>query len=124
MPPEAETPPDVVLGPSSRCATPRIRVRTSSPVPAGVDFLRLVEAAFAVVDLREAAFFEVVFEAAFFVVVVFFPVVAFVALAFEPALAFVAFFAVFGLLGVVPAFFLAAFDRLPEVRAAMSFPPS
>lgn len=123
MPPEAETPPDVVLGPSSRCATPRIRVRTSSPVPAGADFLRPFEAAFAVVDLREVAFFEVAFEAAFFVVAFFFGGVAFFAVpfAFELALAFAAFLGFLALAFlVVLVFLLAAFDRLPEVRAAMS----
>jgi hypothetical protein len=129
MPPDQESPPAVVLGPSSRCATPRMRVCTSSPVPAGTDLLR----AFAVVDLREVAFFEgfadlvaffVPFEAAF--VVFAFRVVAFFALPFGFALAFAAFFAFFVVLAffvVVLAFLLAAFERLPDFRAAMSFPP-
>lgn len=124
MPPEADSPPAVVLGPSSRWATPRMRVRTSSPVPAGVDFLRVVDAVFAVVALREVTFFEEVFEAAFLAVAFFFGTGVFFALAFpffDPAFGFEpaeAFFA------VVPDFFLAAFERLLEVRAAMSFPPS
>ena len=129
MPPEEDSPPAVVLGPSSRCATPGMRVCTSSPVPAGTDLLR----AFAVVDLREVAFFEgfadlaafffVPFEAAFFVVGFAFRVVAFFALpfGFALALAFAAFFAFFV---VVLAFLLAAFERLPDFRAAMSCPPS
>ncbi len=87
--------------------------------------------AFAVVDLREVAFFEgfaelaafffVPFEAAFFVVA--FRVVAFFVLpfGFALALAFAGFLAFFVL---VLAFLLAAFERLPDFRAAMSFPPS
>ena len=52
MPPEAETPPDVVEGPRSRFATPAIRVRTIAELreQAGEDgaledvFLKLVSA--------------------------------------------------------------------------------
>ena len=104
MPPEAETPPDVVEGPRSRFATPAIRVRTSIPELAGTG---------------RAAFFFVAFapgfDAAFFFVVL--------PLAFFAGL----FFAGLFLVAVLVAFlvdFLAAFDFLPEVRAAMLDFPS
>ena len=119
MPPEAETPPDVVEGPSSRFAMPWRRVWTRRPVPAGVGLAaaltgRALEADLAVVDFRgAAAFFFVVFlldlAVAFFAD---FFVVDFFA---EPFFAELFCFALFAL--------LADFDFLPEARAAiLDFP--
>ena len=118
MPPEAESPPAVVEGPRSRFATPAIRVCTSMPVPAGTG--------------REAFFTDFAFELAFFFVA-FAPVFA---AAFFVAFLPAAFFAVPFLAGLFRVGFLldfllellleflAAFDFLPEVRAAMLDFPS
>ena len=101
MPPEAELPPPVVEGPRSRFATPAIRVRTSMPVPAGAG-----RAAFFTDFAVELAFFFVAFFADFFFVVL--------AAAFLAGLFLADFFAEL----------LAAFDFLPDLRAAMLDFPS
>ena len=66
MPPEADSPWAVVVGPSRRFATPSRRVCTSSPVPAGTGrgFEAGFALAFAVVAVRGAALRAVVLAAA------------------------------------------------------------
>ena len=120
MPPEAESPPVVVVGPSSRFAMPSTRVCTSSPVPVGAD-LRVV---FALAFFAEAFFFGV---AAFRLVAFFEPGLAAFGLAFfavPPAAFFFGVFCAVFFAEVFAVFFAAPFDRFTEVRAAMPCPPS
>jgi hypothetical protein len=117
MPPDADWPPAVVLGPSRRLATPTRRVCTTSPEPAGVG-LRAVVAGRAFADVRVVVFFE----ATFFEVFALF--VAFFGLAFAEVFFFVVDAAFRVVVFFAPAFaglaFLAlVFDRFAEVRAAM-----
>ena len=117
MPPEAETPPDVVEGPRSRFEMPLRRVCTSTPKPAGAGLAgaftgRDLEADFAFVVLRgAAAFFFVPFALDFaeaFFAELFLREVFFV----EPFFAELFFVAL-----------LADFAFLPEARAAiLDFP--
>lgn len=126
MPPEADSPEAVVVGPSRRLATPSRRVCTSSPVPAGAG--RDFAADFAEVALRgAAAFFFVVFAGALFAEVFFganfFAVVFFATAFFAEEAGFFAGFAFAVAFFVVPAadFLLLdflldfLFDFLPDV---------
>lgn len=129
MPPEADSPWAVVVGPSRRFATPSRRVCTSSPVPAGAgrgfaaDFVGVAlrgAAAFFVVVLAGAAFAEVFFGALFFAAAFF--VVDFAA-DFFAGFAFAdAFFAVpaAAFFGVVFSLVFLLLVFLFEARAAIS----
>ena len=118
MPPEADSPAAVVVGPSRRLATPSRRVCTSSPVPAGAG--RDFAADFAEVALRgAAAFFFVVFAGALFAEVFFganfFAVVFFATAFFAEEAGFFAGFAFAVAFFVVPAADFLLLDFLPDV---------
>lgn len=139
MPPEADSPAPVVVGPSRRFATPSRRVCTSSPVPAGAgravvaDFTEVAlrgAAAFFFVVFAGAAFADVFFVALFFAVVFFaaaFFVVDFAADFFVEAADFFAGFAFAVAFFAVPAADFFVLDFLPvfllvfllEARAAI-----
>ena len=134
MPPEAESPSAVVVGPSRRFEIPISRVWTSTPVPGGAGFF---DATFAVVAARAvprpavfalAAFFDVAFFEAFAAPLAFFAVARAVDFFAVPAPAFfaVAFAALFFAGPVAGRFALVVFlpARLPVPRAAIRASPS